>query len=72
MKPQPVNDPELQKDIIRAYLSRQTELWLGARAMADRAEGLSANLNTIVANHIRQIDGMLDELIEIPGVRDGA
>lgn len=62
-------DADLQKDVIKSYLSRQTELWLGAKAMAERAGGYSANLNGIVANHMKQIDGMLDELIEVPGVR---
>lgn len=64
------NDPALQKDVICAYLTRRVELWLGARALADRAAGLDANLNTIVGNHYKQIDAMLDELIEVPGVRD--
>lgn len=33
---------ELQRDIICAYLVRETEAWLGARALADRAVGLDS------------------------------
>lgn len=68
-KTETTDDPTIQRDVICAYLGRQSTLWMETRARADRAEGLDANLNTIVANHIKQIDSLLEELIEVPGVR---
>lgn len=65
------DDPTVQRDVICAYLGRSTTLWLENRARAERSLGLDANLNKIVANHYKQIDALLDELIEVPGVRDG-
>lgn len=59
---------ELQKDVLFAYLGKQTTLWLGARARAERAGGLDANLNGIASNHYKQIDALLDEYIEWVGV----
>lgn len=64
-------DTMLQRDVICAYLGKQTTLWVEARARADRAEKLDPNLNAIERSHYRQIDAMLAELIEVPGVRDG-
>lgn len=66
------SDPAVQRDVICAYLGRQASLWAAAKVQANRADGLSSNLNQIVGNHYRQIDALLDELIEVPGVRDGA
>lgn len=61
-------DTELQKDVIFAYLGKQSTLWLEARARADRAEGHDANLNTLASNHLKQVDALLDEYIEWVGV----
>lgn len=67
--PETQTDPTIQRDVICAYLGRSTTLWLEQRARAERALGLDSNLNGIVANHYAQINRLLDELIEVPGVR---
>lgn len=64
-----IEDPELQKDVCKAYLERESLVWLGHKALAERAGGLSAKHNTDRDKAMKVIDAMLEELIEIPGVR---
>lgn len=53
---------ELQRDVILAYLERERDVWLGARAVADRAGGLSAQANKDRDASMERINSMLGEL----------
>lgn len=66
---QTYNEVDLQKDIVLSYLDKERDTWLAARALADRAVCLDARLNGERDKSMRMIDAMLDELIELPGVR---
>ena len=58
-------DPQLQHDVVMAYLEREREAWLPAHHKAQRAGGNSAEANADEAKHMRQIDAYLDELNSI-------
>lgn len=67
---QPVS-VEYQREFVVAYLERERELWLPAKARADRAGGMSAEANEAEAVHMRRIDALLDEYQKIGGVALG-
>lgn len=50
------------REVVTAYLERESREWMVAKARADRAGGMSAEANAAEAECMRRVDTLLEEL----------
>ena len=54
--------PELEKEETLAYLERESAIYVGIRARAERAGGMNGELNRLRAESMARLDHLLDDL----------
>lgn len=60
---------EMQRDVIKAYLTRERDTWMGHCVRVERSGGYDGAALLDKNNSMDQINGMLEELFDV-GKRD--
>ncbi len=59
------------REIVSAYLERESQQWIAARDIARRSGHMNAEHNLVEAKHMKQIDALLEELGRLGGAAVG-